>query len=124
MILKKLNPVTNGTRHQFNLKKSLLSKKNNIIKNLIKNLKLNYGRSSSTGHITVRHKGNGCKKKIHILNNYLNSYALTICQFYSSFHNTFISLNFDLKKRVFFKTVATFNLYSGSLVLNQNKIKD
>jgi len=124
MILKKLNPITNGTRHQFKLKKNLLAKKNNIIKSLLKNLKLDYGRSSSTGHITVRHKGGGCKRKMHILNNNSNSYALTICQFYSSFHNSFVSLNFELKKRFFFKTISTYSLYPGSFILNQNNIKD
>jgi len=124
MILKKLNPVTNGTRHQFNLRKNLLAKKNGIVKNLIKNLKLNHGRSSFTGHITVRHKGGGCKKKMHVLNSSFNSHALTICQFYSSSHNSFVSLNFELKKFFFFKTISTYNLYPGSLTLNQNTIKD
>ncbi len=124
MITKKLNPITNGTRHQINLGKNLLSKKNNIIKNLVKNLKLNYGRSSSTGHITVRHKGGGCKKKLHILTKNLTYKAITICSLYSCFHNSFISLNFNLETKSFFKTISTFNVFPGSFITCQNKMKD
>lgn len=124
MLLQKKNPITNGTRHQINLRKNLLSKNNNIIKILIKNLKLNNGRSSSTGHITVRHKGSGCKRKIHLLVNHFQYYAITIAQFYSSFHNSFISLNFNLNTKSFFKTISTDNLFPGSFSICQNNIKD
>jgi large subunit ribosomal protein L2 len=124
MILKKLNPITNGTRHQINLKKNLLSKKNSIVKNLIKNLKLNYGRSSFTGHITVRHKGGGCKKKTHVLTDQTQYKALTICHLYSSFHNSFISLNFNFETNSFFKTTSTENIFPGSFIVCKKDIKD
>ncbi len=123
-MLKKLNPVTNGTRHQINLKKNLLSKKNDIVKSLITNFKKSYGRSSLTGHITVRHKGGGCKKKLHILNN-LNEYkAIKICNLYSSFHNSFISLNFNFETNSFFKTISTENVFPGSFIICKSNIKD
>jgi ribosomal protein L2 len=53
MKLKKLNPVTNGTRHIVKIQKNLLSKNNRIVKSiLLKNQKSN-GRSSINGRITV-----------------------------------------------------------------------
>ncbi len=65
MKLQKKNPISNSLRHQYNLRKHLLTKKTNIIKSLIKNFKTYNGRSSNNGRITVRHKGGGLKKKFH-----------------------------------------------------------
>ncbi len=66
-MLKKQITCTNSLRHQINLKKNLLLKNNYLLKNLFKFKHFNVGRSSQTGHITVRHKGGGCKKKLHLL---------------------------------------------------------
>jgi len=124
MYFKKINPVTSGTRHQINLKKNLLSKKNNIIKLLFKNIKSNSSRSSSTGQITVRHKGGRIRKNIHLLTFKNQCRAFTICHFYSSFHTSFISLNFDIDQRIFFKSTSTNKLFPGSFNVSQNSIKN
>ena len=63
MKLIKLKPSTGGTRHQLNIKKNLLSKNSNIIKNFVFGTKKNAGKSSINGRTTVWHKGGGCKSK-------------------------------------------------------------
>ena len=67
MKLVKLKSVTGGTRHQLNLKKSLLSKNNKIIKSFVSGSKKNAGRSTTNGRITVWHKGGGCKSNVRLL---------------------------------------------------------
>jgi len=124
MQLKKSSSITNGTRHQINLQKNLLTKKNTILKNLIKKHFLNYGRSQNSGHITVRHKGGGCKKKIHLINSSNFYFGINICQMYNAFSNSFVSLNFDLIKKSFFKTITIEKTYPGSLIVSSLKVKD
>ena len=63
----KLKPNTPGTRHTIKIDKSLLLKKNFLFKNLIQYKHQFMGRSSTTGHITSRHKGGGSKKKYRFL---------------------------------------------------------
>lgn len=70
MNLKKKIATTSSLRHQVNLQKNVLLKKNNVIKYLIRGVKFHNGRSSRTGSITTRHKGGGCKK-IYIYYRYL-----------------------------------------------------
>lgn len=117
MKLKKLNPVTNGTRHQINIQKHLLSKSNRIFKPLVKNVKRHYGRSSITGRITVHHKGSGCKKLFRVIN-FTNkkSLGIVIAVLYDPMRNAFISLNYNLLTKTFFNTVAINLVYSGSLI--------
>jgi large subunit ribosomal protein L2 len=124
MKLKNILPITNGTRHQINLQKNLLTKNNNVVKFLFKKYSLQHGRSKNTGHITVRHKGSGCKKKSHITNSLDFYFGINISQMYNSFQNAFISLNFDFIKKSFFKTIAIDKLYSGSLIVSDLKVKD
>jgi hypothetical protein len=45
MNLIKLKSITNGTRHQFNIQKNLLSKKTSMLKSIRKGLKNQSGRS-------------------------------------------------------------------------------
>ena len=61
MKLIKLKPNTNGTRHQLNIQKSLLSKTNKVLKSAVLGRKENAGKSTITGRTTVWHKGSGCK---------------------------------------------------------------
>ena len=57
----KVVPFTNGVRHQIKLTNNLLVKKNRFVKFLLKTSFRSVGRSKTTGRITVRHKGSGCK---------------------------------------------------------------
>jgi len=117
MILIKKKPITNGLRHQVNIKKSLLSKTNKIFKNSIFGQKQFAGRSSMSGKITVWHKGKGCKsnfRKVQFTNTKSNS--IVVCVMYDPKRNSFVSLNFDLLTLSFFLTLSTNYVYSGSLV--------
>jgi len=117
MKLKKLNPVTNGTRHQINIQKNLLSKSNRIFKISLKGIKRCYGRSNTTGRITVRHKGSGCKKLFRIIN-FQNSkiLGLVVAIHYDPMRNAFISLNYNLITKTFYNTLSVNSVYPGSLL--------
>jgi len=121
MEMIKVNPFTNSSRHQVKLDNSLLTKKNKIVKILLGRLNKNAGRSKSTGHITIRHKGTGCKRKFHILNSLQYYFGFNICQMYSSFHNTFVSLNFDILTQSFFKTISPNKVFPGSILISNQK---
>jgi large subunit ribosomal protein L2 len=97
MKLKKLKPVTNGTRHQVNLQKNLLSKANRLIKKAMSGTKSMSGRSSDTGRITVWHKGGSCKKLYRDIEfSSRNFNGLVLFNTYDPKRNSFVSLNFLL----------------------------
>ncbi len=125
MLLIKKQNNTPGTRHSLQLTKFLLFKNNKLIKNLIKPHKKAHGRSTTTGHITVWHKGGGCKtiyRKINFTNK--EAYSIIIGLMYDSQRNNIIALNFDLINKKFFNTNAILNNYAGSLIICQEKIND
>jgi len=103
MKIIKLNPITNGTRHQINLKKNLLSKNNKIFKTILHGHKKRSARSSLTGHITVRHKGGGCKnlyRKINFSNKIY--FGIIVGIYYDPNRTGFISLVFNFFTKDFF----------------------
>lgn len=116
MQIIRYKPYTNGIRHFVNIRKNLLSKVNTIFKQSILGFKRFKGRGSDTGRITVRHLGGGCKKKYRILN-FLDSpkCSLIVSVMYDPFRSSFISLNFDFKKNLFFRNLATNQVGPGSL---------
>jgi len=117
MQLKKKNPVTNGTRHQVNLQKNLLSKTNKLSKVSILGTKFNAGRSSNTGRITVWHKGGRVKRLYRVLNFFNKDFnSIVLSNMYDPNRSSFISLNFDLKNFNFFRTLSTELVYPGSLI--------
>jgi large subunit ribosomal protein L2 len=110
-------PTSKGIRHCINIKKSLLSKTNKILKHSIFGLKKSSGRSSNTGHITVRHHGGGCKKKFRIINfSNADKSSLVISIMYDPFRSSFMSLNFDITQNTFFRSLTTSNVNPGSLL--------
>ena len=122
MKLKKLKPITNGTRHQIILQKNLLAKTNKFSKTSILGKKTNAGRSASTGRITVWHKGGQCKRlyrSIDFSNREFN--AIVLCNMYDPSRNAFISLNFDLNVSTFFRTLSTNSVYPGSLITSSHE---
>ena len=125
MLLLNKQKNTPGTRHSIQLSKFLLFKNNKLIKNLVKPHKKSNGRSTSTGHITVWHKGGGCKnlyRKINFENKECFSIILGIM--YDSNRNNIISLNFDLINKKFFNSNAILNNYAWSLIACQQQIND
>jgi large subunit ribosomal protein L2 len=117
MQIKRLNPTTPSFRHKISICKNLLSKNNTLLKNLLKTLPRNSGRSSITGHITVRHKGAGCKKRYRLIN-FQNKEAhyilITVC--YDPYRKAFISLVFNIIKCSFEFVINIEKLYPGSLI--------
>lgn len=125
MLLIKKQKNTAGTRHAIQLAKFLLFKNNKIVKTLVENHKKSNGRSTATGHITVWHRGSGCKniyRKINFDNK--TTYSIVLGIMYDSNRNNFISLNFDLINKVFFNSLSILNTYAGSLLICQQKIND
>lgn len=125
MNLKKKIATTSSLRHQVNLQKNVLLKKNNIIKYLIRGIKFHNGRSSRTGSITTRHKGGGCKKNLHILSPPKDSYfSLCIAHMYNANQNAFLMLNFDLITKKFKKTISSINTFPGSIFLSSLSLSE
>jgi large subunit ribosomal protein L2 len=125
MKLKKLKPVTPGTRHQLRLEKSQLSNCSYISKNLIKNKHRFMGRSSLNGRITSWHRGAGCKKKARILdfeNN--NKISVVIGISYDPGRTAFISTNFDFLTKTFFLTSVPNFVYPGFIYSCGKNFKD
>jgi large subunit ribosomal protein L2 len=117
MKLIKLKPTTSGTRHQLKIQKSLLSKTNKLGKNSICGLKQFSGRSVVNGRITVWHKGGACKSNFRKINFFNTEFeSIVVCVMYDPSRSAFISLNFDLHKQIFFRTLATHFVYTGSLI--------
>ena len=127
MKLKKLNPVTNGTRHIVKVQKNLLSKNNRIVRSIISKNNKSNGRSSINGRITVWHKGGGVKnlyRNTNLLenNNTKNSLVITSC--YDPNRNSFTNLNFELKQNKFFFTTAPISVFPGSLIKSSSNVNE
>ena len=121
MFLKKYNPTTPGSRHKIGIQKNLLSKTNSLNKIFFKKIKKNQGRSSKTGHITVRHHGGGHKKKYRIL--FSNkSVLIIISTFYDPYRNSFLNVGFDLVKYIFTLIPAIDKIAVGSLLESSDKL--
>jgi large subunit ribosomal protein L2 len=116
MQIYRMKPYTSGVRHHTNIKKNLLSRANNFIKQSITGFRRFKGRSSSTGQITVRHLGGGCKKKFRVLDfSDRKKCSLVLSIMHDPFRNAFISLNFDIITNNFFRLIATSGVVPGSL---------
>lgn len=125
MQIFKSKPYINSVRQYINIKKNLLSKTNNLFKQSIKGFKRFCGRSSLTGRITVRHLGGGCKKKYReITFSNCPKKSIVVSIMHDPFRNSFISLNFDLEKKTFFRSVATNGVGPGALQVCQDSNVD
>jgi large subunit ribosomal protein L2 len=125
MRLIKLKSITNGTRHQLNIQKNLLSKKNGLLKSIRKGFKNQSGHSCSSGRITVRHKGGGCKKIYRKINFHdLTFLAIVIAIEYDPYRSSFISLNFDFINKNFFYSLSTDAVVVGSLLSSTDKFTE
>ena len=116
MQIFKSKPFTNSVRQYINIKKNLLSKTNNLFKQTVTGFKRFYGRSSTTGRITVRHLGGGSKKKFRQINlSNAHSTSIVMAVMHDPIRSSFISLNFDLENKTFFRTLATNGVGPGVL---------
>lgn len=116
MLLKK-KIVSNGTRHQLNIKKFLLCKNTKVIKALLKGKNKLYGRGLSLGRITMRHRGGGCKSLYRklLFSKQLN-YSIVITHTYDPLRTSFLVLCFNFLTKKFYNTISTNFTYPGTLV--------
>ena len=116
MELKFLKPITPSQRHLITLNKKHLNKKP-IVKTKIIGIKTSTGRNNS-GKITVRHKGNGHKRKYRKINFLRNSESTGIVTSieYDPNRNTNIASIYDFLKNKFFYILAPKNLEIGNIV--------
>jgi large subunit ribosomal protein L2 len=116
-LLKTATPVTSSTRHYKYILKNTLIKKNNLLKSLTFNFQRSFGRSSKTGHITVRGKHSGCKKlyrKLYFFNNL--SLGIVLFSLYDPNRTAFISAVFDFLNYKFHFIPAVHNQSPGSII--------
>ena len=119
MQIRKLKPVTPGQRHQVVFSKNSLSKNNLMLKGLVRDFKQKKGRCLSSGSITVRHIGGGCKNLYRMVNfgNFCGKFVV-VSNFYDPYRTSFISLVFDLVLEKFdFILMAEF-VYPGTFLLS------
>lgn len=111
-----LKPTTPSQRHIIKLNKKNLFKKP-IIKTKIVGIKKTSGRNHS-GKITVKHKGNGHKKKYRKINFLRNSTStgIVISIEYDPNRSSYIASIYDFTKNNFFYILAPKNLTIGSVV--------
>lgn len=118
MKLKKLKPITNGTRHVKRIQKCLLSRTNRLVRYIMNKKNSGTGRSKSNGRITVRHKGGGAKKLYRMISDAKRVKrfgALVISTCYDPNRNSFINLNFDFVRKNFFYSNATVGIVPGQI---------
>jgi large subunit ribosomal protein L2 len=117
MKIYKLKPITNGLRHQLRLSKNQLSKKNSLLKFFEKGYKNFSGRSSTTGRITIRHKGGGAGKRIYkrLINTNFQHYSVVVSIFYDSNSSSLTSLAFNFLTKKFFLQSSGLNVNCGTL---------
>jgi len=123
MKLKFLKPTTSSQRQVILLNKNHLNKKP-ILKLKIKGLKSSSGRNN-TGQITIRHKGNGHKKKYRKIS-FNRSFESTgiICSLeYDPNRNTSIASVFDISNGKVYYILAPQNIKIGDIVQSGSKIK-
>lgn len=117
IVLKNSNPITPGTRHYKYISKNVLAKKNSFLKTATFNIQRSYGRSSTTGHITIRGRSSGCKKlyrKLFFFNkNYL---GIVLFSLYDPNRTAFISAVFDFLNFKFYFVPAIHNVCVGSVI--------
>jgi len=125
MFLKKAVPINNSSRHKLKLTKNLLSKSSKFLKQIKKGFKNVSGRSTTSGHITTRHKGGGVKKNYRFINfSNLNSVNLVLTTIYDPNRSAFVSTNYDLLSKQFCNTIATHLVYPGSIVICSDNISE
>lgn len=117
MDIKKIKATSPGKRNQIKQNPIFFSKNNKILKNNFI-INTNLGRSTQTGHITVRHKGGGKKFKIKLLNKFFTTNTVIILVTLYDYHsNKIINIVFNpFTKKIFF-TNHTNNNFVGFLLL-------
>lgn len=116
MKINNLKPTSSGSRHRITLFKNELSKTNILIKDKIKSIKNNSGKSSNTGHTTVWHKGGGSKKLHRILTTKKSAkFSINIATLNNPTTNNLITLAFDPLNFGFFYERNTNKTAIGAL---------
>jgi large subunit ribosomal protein L2 len=124
-MLHKSKPITNSLRHVIKLKKFLLSKTNRLIKSLYYPYHSTGGRSSITGNITSWHRGGGHKKLYRVIDfDNDQKFSIVLATEYDPLRTSFVSLNFDIINKRFFRTLAVNFVSAGALIVTNDNIND
>ena len=101
MQIVRKRPITAGTRHVKQLKKSLLLKSSSVFKSLVQKHKFTFGRGKH-GHVTSRHRGGGTKKLLRPVE-FLNQKRLgiVVAVRHDANRNSLIAVNFHFLTRRF-----------------------
>lgn len=115
-------PITAGTRHVKQLKKSLLLKSSSVFKGLVSKHQFSVGRGKH-GHITSRHRGGGTKKLLRPIE-FSNEKRLgvVVAVRHDSNRNSLVAVNFDFLTRKFYQTILTRKFIVGS-ILQSGRLK-
>lgn len=126
MKLKKMNPVTPGSRHQKNLVKNVLSKHNRLLKSGSWGKSSRSGKSLIDGKTTSWHKGGSSIRKIYRKVDFSKSdySAVLISVQNDSFRSSLIGVCFDLDSRNFFNVLLPRYVYPGCLLLSSDNIAE
>lgn len=115
MDLKKLKAVTPGCRHQLIAEKSLLYQESPV-KTLLKRI-IRKGGRSNTGHISLRHRGGGARRRYRELNWTMTDLeSIVIGVEYDPNRSALLARLFDLNRKEYYYTLATKYMYPGTLV--------
>lgn len=126
MKLKKVKPVTPGTRHQKNLVRNVLSKFNRLLKSKSKRKIVRNGKSATSGRITSWHKGgSGLRKIYRNIDNSKGDYnSILVSVQYDSFRSSLVGVCFDLSSREFFYVLLPRKVYPGCLLVSSSRISE
>jgi large subunit ribosomal protein L2 len=121
MTIIQYKPTSPGQRHKTAVIKKFLCKKGKIVKRY-KNYQKKVGRSSFSGHITVRHKGGGNKKSYRRITNYNNNNIyILVTSFYDPNRNVFIALRFNLINLTFDFVLLSTVTTAGTLLESERQ---
>ena len=123
MKLKNQKPFTPSQRHLIQLN-TTDRKKKPLIKNKIKGL-INFSGRNNSGKITIRHKGNGHKKKYRKIEFYRqnDSVGIVIGIEYDPNRNANIASVHDLTNNNYIYILAPKNLKTGDIIESGSNIK-
>lgn len=117
MVFIKVHPTSPSKRNFIKLLKSNLTRKTPLLKNNTLKI-LNCAGKTSSGKISVHHKGNGCKKTYRNIDFYrnTNSNDIVISIEYDPYRTSFISAVYNIDNNKYKYILTPKNLFVGNIV--------
>lgn len=117
MIIKKVNPTSPAKRNLIKISKSNLTRKTLLLKKKTTKI-LNRAGKTSSGKITVYHKGGGCKKTYRNIDFYRNrnSEEIILSIEYDPYRTSSISAVYNTVNKTYKYIITPKNLSVGNIV--------